>query len=142
LSEAGTDRIGPYRLIRRLGMGGMGEVFLAYDDRLERPVAIKQVRRESARDPSRRERLLREARAAARLNHPNIVQVYDILEADPGDAESGDSIVMEYVSGRSVAELLHAGPLPLPTAIGLARQIAGGLAAAHAAGLVHRDLKS
>jgi serine/threonine-protein kinase len=141
LSEAGTDRIGPYRLIRRLGMGGMGEVFLAYDDRLERPVAIKQVRRESARDPERRERLLREARAAARLSHPNIVQVYDILEAENGD-EAGDSIVMEYVPGRTVADLLRPGPLSLPAAVGLARQVASGLAAAHAAGLVHRDLKS
>jgi serine/threonine protein kinase/tetratricopeptide (TPR) repeat protein len=144
LSGAGTERIGPYRLIRRLGMGGMGEVFLAYDDRLERPVAIKQIRREVAHDPVRRERLLREARAAARLSHPNIVQVYDILEAAPGDTAAdsiGASIVMEYVPGRSVAELLRQGPLHLPSAVGLARQIAAGLAAAHAAGLVHRDLK-
>ncbi|HEX3528321.1 MAG TPA: protein kinase [Thermoanaerobaculia bacterium] len=131
------ERIGPYRLIRRLGMGGMGEVFLAYDDRLERPVAIKQIRREAAGDPGLRERLLREARAAARLSHPNIVQVYDILEA-----AGGDSIVMEYVAGRSVAEMLEPGPLPLALTVELARQIAAGLAAAHAAGLVHRDLKS
>jgi len=141
------ERIGPYRLIRRLGMGGMGEVFLAYDDRLERPVAIKQIRREAAGDPAHRERLLREARAAARLSHPNIVQVYDILEAaGDGDSNSdandrGDSIVMEYVAGRSVAEMLAPGPLSLATTVGLARQIAAGLAAAHAAGLVHRDLK-
>jgi serine/threonine-protein kinase len=139
LSEP-AERIGPYRLIRRLGIGGMGEVFLAYDERLERPVALKQLRRESVFDPSRRERLRREARSAARLSHPHIVQVYDILEAGPAD--SGDSIVMEYVAGRSVADLLQEGPLPLPTAVGLARQIADGLAAAHAAGLVHRDLKA
>jgi len=123
----------------------MGEVFLAYDDRLERPVAIKQIRREAASDPSRRERLLREARAAARLSHPNIVQVYDILEAagdsggDSGDR--GDSIVMEYVAGRTIAEMLRPGPLSLSLTVELARQIAAGLAAAHAAGLVHRDLK-
>ncbi|HEY2738993.1 MAG TPA: serine/threonine-protein kinase, partial [Thermoanaerobaculia bacterium] len=138
------ERIGPYRLIRRLGMGGMGEVFLAYDDRLERPVAIKQIRREAAANPALRERLLREARAAARLSHPNIVQVYDILEA-AGDGDSndrGDSIVMEYVAGRSVAEMLGPGPLSLAQTVELARQIAAGLAAAHAAGLVHRDLKS
>jgi len=128
------ERIGPYRLIRRLGMGGMGEVFLAYDDRLERPVAIKQIRREAAADPALRERLLREARAAARLSHPNIVQVYDILEAAGGDSgtagDRGDSIVMEYVAGRSVAEMLAPGPLSLATTVGLARQIAAGLAAA------------
>jgi tetratricopeptide (TPR) repeat protein len=122
-------------------MGGMGEVFLAYDDRLERPVAIKQVRRDAALDPFRHERLRREARAAARLSHPHIVQVYDILEAPAGDDAEGDSIVMEYVAGRSIAEILRRGPLPLPTAVSLARQIASGLGAAHAAGLVHRDLK-
>src|SRR5262249_4947503 len=89
-------------------------------------------------------------RAAARLSHPNIVQVYDILEAaadpaDPADAadtaEPGDSIVMEYVAGQSVAEMLHPGPLSLSLAVDLARLIAAGLAAAHAAGLVTRDLK-
>ena len=125
----------------------MGEVFLAYDERLERPVAIKQIRRDIAdiaRDPNLRERLLREARSAARLSHPNIVQVYDILEAtndanDFGDA--GDSIVMEYVAGRSLAEMLAPGPLSLSLTVDLARQIATGLAAAHAAGLIHRDLK-
>jgi len=125
-------------------MGGMGEVFLAYDDRLERPVAIKQVRRDAALDPLLRERLRREARAAARLSHPQIVQVYDILEAPAGedpDSTEGDSIVMEYVAGRSIAEILRRGPLSLSTAVALARQIASGLGAAHAAGLVHRDLK-
>jgi serine/threonine-protein kinase len=120
----------------------MGEVFLAYDDRLQRPVAIKQVRRDTGLDSSRGERLRREARAAARLSHPHIVQVYDILEADTADPESaGDSIVMEYVPGRSIAGLLSDGPLPLSTAVSLARQIADGLSAAHAAGLIHRDLK-
>jgi serine/threonine-protein kinase len=140
----GTERIGPYRLIRRLGMGGMGEVFLAYDERLDRPVAIKQIRREAAGDPTRRERLLREARAAARLSHPNIVQIYDILEAtndEDGSGNAGDSIVMEYVAGRSAAEMIGPGPLSLSLAVDLARQIAAGLAAAHAAGLIHRDLK-
>ena len=116
----------------------MGEVFLAYDDRLDRLVAIKRMRPEALRDPSRRERLRREARAAARLSHPNVVQVYDLEE----DEERGDAIVLEYVQGQTIAELLRAGPLPVEQAVELAGQVAEGLAAAHAAGLVHRDLKA
>jgi len=116
----------------------MGEVFLAYDDRLDRLVAIKRMRPEALRDPSRRERLRREARAAARLSHPNVVQVYDLEE----DEERGDAIVLEYVQGQTIADLLRAGPLPVEQAAELAGQVAEGLAAAHAAGLVHRDLKA
>lgn len=131
-------RIGPYRIVRRLGAGGMGEVHLAYDERLDRLVAIKRMRPDALGDPSRRERLRREARAAARLSHPNVVQVYDLEE----DEEGGDAIVLEYVQGRTIAELLREGPLPVEQAVELAAQVAEGLAAAHAAGLVHRDLKA
>ena len=116
----------------------MGEVFLAYDDRLDRLVAIKRMRPEALRDPSRRERLRREARAAARLSHPNVVQVYDLEE----DEERGDAIVLEYVQGQTIAELLRPGPLPVEQAVELASQVAEGLASAHAVGLVHRDLKA
>lgn len=130
------ERIGIYRIVRRLGSGGMGEVFLAYDERLDRLVAIKRVRPEAAGDAERRERLRREARAAARLSHPNVVQVFDLIED-----EEGDSIVFEYVQGRTAAHLLRDGPLAPGTAAGIAGQVAEGLAAAHAAGLVHRDLK-
>jgi serine/threonine-protein kinase len=133
------DRIGAYRLVRRLGSGGMGEVFLAYDERLDRLVALKRVRPEAAGDPGRRERLRREARAAARLVHPNVVQVFDLVE---GSGEEGDSVVFEYVQGSTVAELLRDGPLPPATAVRLGVQVALGLAAAHAAGLIHRDLKA
>ncbi len=136
--DSTAARIGPYRVVRRLGAGGMGEVFLAYDDRLDRLVAIKRMRPEALRDPSRRERLRREARAAARLSHPNVVQVYDLEE----DEENGDAIVLEYVQGQTIAELLRAGPLPVEQAVELGGQVAEGLAAAHAAGLVHRDLKA
>jgi serine/threonine-protein kinase len=128
--------IGPYRLARQLGRGGMGEVFLAWDERLGRRVAVKRILRDTPR-PQDRERLLREARAAARLSHPAVVQVYDLVE-DP----AGDAIVMEYVEGRTLRALLTEGLPPVGVAVRMAREIVEGLAAAHAAGLVHRDLKA
>ncbi|HEX4965829.1 MAG TPA: protein kinase [Thermoanaerobaculia bacterium] len=128
-------RIGPYRVERRLGHGGMGEVFLAHDERLGRRVAIKRVRQGSGAD-RQSERLRREARVAARLSHAAVVHVYELVE----DA-AGLAIVMEYVEGRTLAALTAEG-LPQPAlAVRLAREVAEGLAAAHAAGLVHRDLK-
>jgi eukaryotic-like serine/threonine-protein kinase len=139
VTEPPKDRIGAYRLARRLGSGGMGEVFLAWDDRLERPVAVKRMRLDRDRGGARRERFRREARTAAKLNHPNVVQIFDLVEAGE---ETGDWIVMEYVQGRSLADLLkETSGLPLEAAVDLARQVAAGLAAAHALGLVHRDLK-
>jgi serine/threonine-protein kinase len=116
----------------------MGEVYLAYDERLDRLVAVKRMRPDALGDPSRRERLRREARAAARLSHPNVVQVYDLEE----DEEGGDAIVLEYVQGRTIADLLREGQLPVEQAVELAVQVGEGLAVAHAAGLVHRDLKA
>ncbi|HSS78067.1 MAG TPA: protein kinase [Thermoanaerobaculia bacterium] len=140
MTEPPQDRIGAYRLVRRLGMGGMGEVFLAWDDRLQRPVAAKRMRLDRERGGGRRERFRREARIVARLNHPNIVQIFDLVET--GD-KAGDWIVMEYVQGRSIADLLKESvSLPTGAAVDLARQVAEGLAAAHALGLVHRDLKA
>ncbi len=114
----------------------MGEVFLAFDRRLGRHVAIKRLRsnRDSA---SARERLRREARAAARLSHSAIVQVYDLIETG-----QGDWIVMELVDGPRLADLTVSGPLPLSQVLVYGRQIAEGLAAAHAQGIVHRDLKA
>ncbi len=136
------DHIGPYRVEEPLGRGGMGEVVVAYDRRLDRRVAIKRIRHDIAsanRDAiaADRERLRREARAAAGLNHPAIVQVYDILSEGEDDA-----IVMELVEGCPVAKRLEDGPLPLPEALRIARQVAEGLAEAHRVGLVHRDLKA
>lgn len=130
------SKIGPYRLARRLGEGGMGEVFLAWDERLGRRVAVKRILRGTP-TPRDRERFFREARAAARLSHPSVVQVYDFVE----DA-SGEAIVLEYVEGRTLRALLAEGLPPVGFAVRLAREIAEGLAAAHAAGLVHRDLKA
>jgi len=117
----------------------MGEIFLAWDDRLGRRVAIKRLRPDSG-DPAGRERLRREARAAAGLSHPALVQVYDLV-LDPADPEI-TAVVLEYVEGRTLAELLAGGPCPPGLAVRLGQEIAEGLAAAHAAGLVHRDLKA
>jgi serine/threonine protein kinase/tetratricopeptide (TPR) repeat protein len=131
------ERIGAYRLESPLGRGGMGEVFLAWDERLERPVAIKRIRHDAFVQGHQRERFRREARLAARLSHASIVQVHELVVE-----ESGDAIVMEYVDGPTLAERLARGPLDVAEAIRLAKEIAEGLAAAHEAGLIHRDLKA
>lgn len=128
-------QVGPYRLVNRLGAGGMGEVFLADDDRLARRVAIKRLRQQGA-DPRGARRLLREARAAAVLSHPNIATVYDVL-----DEGGTPAIVMEYIEGETLAQRLTRGALPADEARSLGRQLAGALAAAHQAGIIHRDLK-
>src|SRR6476659_869712 len=129
--------IGPYQVLKPLGAGGMGEVFLAYDERLDRKVAIKRIRSDASATPERRERFRREARLAAKLNHPAIVQIYDVLTE--GDASY---IVMEHVEGTNLRRLLDDGPLPPGEVIALGRDVAQGLAAAHRQGIVHRDLKS
>ncbi|HEX4960173.1 MAG TPA: protein kinase [Thermoanaerobaculia bacterium] len=129
--------LGPYRVERLLGRGGMGEVYQGYDDRLDRPVALKRIKPD-ARDPEAgRARFRREARALARLSHGNLVQVYDWVEA-----EGDDWLVMELVEGRPLSALLAGGPLPADQAVRIARDVAAGLAAAHRAGIVHRDLKA
>jgi len=133
-----AEVIGPYRILKRLGAGGMGEVLLAYDDRLDRQVAIKRIHPESgSRRERRRERFRREARMAARLSHPAIVQVYDILQEN-----DVDSIVMEYVEGESLHQMIARRPLEVRQVLELARELADGLDAAHRQGIVHRDLKT
>lgn len=128
--------IGPYRIERLLGRGGMGEVYVGYDERLDRPVALKRVRTGGEGSETARRRFRREARAVARLHHSAIVQVHDWVET-----EDGDWIVMEMVEGRSLRNVLRDGPLDPTRAIHLVREILEGLAVAHAAGIVHRDLK-
>ena len=128
--------ISNYRVISKLGAGGMGEVYLAEDTRLGRRVALKVLPRELAGDPARKARLIHEARAASALNHPNIVTLYDI-----GSEGGIDFLVMEYVAGKPLAELIPRQGMPVKEALRCAVQIADALANAHAAGIVHRDLK-
>jgi serine/threonine protein kinase/tetratricopeptide (TPR) repeat protein len=134
LPESG-ELIGPYQIVRAIGRGGMGEVFLARDNRLNRWVAIKRIRPDSD-IPALRQRLLQEAYAVGGLRHPAIVLVYDLLH------EGDDCIVMEYVEGQTLAEVLRKGPLEPALAVQLAKSVASGLAAAHEAGFLHRDLKT
>ena len=131
-----TD-LGPYRLEELLGQGGMGAVYRAVDQRLGRRVAIKHLPPAVAGDQTRRRRFRHEAATLARLSHPAIVQIFDLLEQD-----DGDWIVMELVEGPTVAELLDRGPLPLPQVLDVGRQVAEGLGEAHDRGILHRDLKA
>ncbi len=139
---AGAYPIGPgtrlahFEIVRPLGHGGMGEVYLATDLALDRPVAIKVLPAAVARDAGRRERMIREARAQARLNHPNVAHIYFIGE-DLGQL----FFAMEYVEGETLAQRLERGPLPTDLALELARQAALGLREAHRHGFTHRDIK-
>ena len=129
-----TQQLSHYRLVERIGAGGMGVVYRAVDTRLDRPVALKVIGHVS--DPERRQRFVKEARAAAAFNHPNIVTIYEV------DAHDGiDFIVMELLSGESLDRRIRPGGLPLADALVYAEQIACALEAAHAAGIVHRDIK-
>src|SRR5260370_6164031 len=129
------QRLGHFVILDELGRGGMGRVLRARDERLQRDVALKVV--SDISDPQARERLLREARNASALRHPHIVTVFDV-----GVAAGVDFIALELVEGKTLANTIPRGGLPLATALKWARQIADALAAAHAAGIVHRDLKA
>ena len=128
---------GRYRIMRKLGSGGMADVYLAEDEELGRRVAIKILNDRHANDDSFVERFRREAKNAAGLSHPNIVSIYD-----RGEAEGTYYIAMEYLDGRSLKELVVArGPLPIPDAIAATRQVLVALRFAHRKGVVHRDIK-
>jgi len=133
--EAGA-RLGPYQIVAPLGAGGMGEVYRAHDPRLGRDVAVKTLPAGLAATPERRARFEQEARAASALHHPNIITILDVGE-DDGVAW----IAMELVEGRTLRELLAAGQLPTRKSLEIAVQVADALAKAHAAGILHRDLK-
>ena len=132
---ARPETIGRYRITRQLGEGGMGVVYAAHDDRLDRSVAIKRIR-DASDDPSLRERLLREARAAASLSHPNVCHVYEL-------AEEGSELylVMELLTGESLSERIAREPIPLAEALQITLGILSALEALHGRGIVHRDLK-
>jgi eukaryotic-like serine/threonine-protein kinase len=128
------DQIGHYRLVRQIGRGGMGIVYEAIDERLQRPVAIKVIL--PASDPQMRDRLVREARTAAAVSHPHICQLFEI-----GEHEGEPFLAMELLEGQSLAERLDAGPLPPADAIATAIAILSALEVLHRRSIVHRDLK-
>jgi len=129
-----------YQVLSLLGVGGMGEVYLAQDTRLARKVAIKLLPQAFTRDPERLRRFEQEALATSALNHPNILTVYDIGTTSK-ELGSAPFIVAELLEGEELRKEMKEGPLPLRRSIEYARQIAAGLAAAHEKGIVHRDLK-
>jgi len=131
-----SRQIGPYSIVRELGRGGMGVVYLARDTRLDRDVAIKALPEHLAQDPDRLARFEREAKTLAQLNHPNVAGIYGVEEH-----EGARYLVLEYVEGETLADRLDRGPITVDEAIDLAVQVAAGVEAAHDAGVIHRDLK-
>src|ERR1041385_1773714 len=125
-----------YEILEKLGEGGMGVVWKARDTRLNRLVAIKMLPADKLADEGRRRRFIQEARAASALNDPNIVTIHDIAAAS-----GRDFIVMEYIEGKSLGQLIPKRGMRLEEILRYAIQIAGALAKAHAAGIIHRDLK-
>jgi len=129
-------KISHYQILKKIGEGGMGEVYLAEDVNLHRKVAIKVLATRYTNDPDFKARFKREAQAAAALSHPNIVTIYEVDEE-----QATYYIVMEYVDGESLKDLIRREPLPMARVIEIAGQIGDGLGAAHQAGVVHRDIK-
>jgi predicted Ser/Thr protein kinase len=130
------SQVGPYVVVDRIGRGGMGEVFLARDPRLDRPVALKCVLSRQSAGPDVRNRIINEARAAARITHPGIAAVHDVVDHD-----GRTFIVMEYVQGQNLAAALAHESMPIARVVEIGWQLADALAAAHRVGIIHRDLK-
>ncbi|HSB36471.1 MAG TPA: serine/threonine-protein kinase, partial [Thermoanaerobaculia bacterium] len=136
MSLAPGAKLGPYEIRSPLGAGAMGEVYRAHDPRLGRDVALKVLPADFASDPTRLARFSQEARSASALNHPNIITIYEI-----GDADASPYMAMELIDGRTLRSMINGTPLSIRTAVQVATQLADGLAKAHEAGIVHRDLK-
>jgi serine/threonine protein kinase len=128
--------ISHYTILEKLGEGGMGEVYLAEDTELDRKVALKFLPPHYTSDAEFNKRFRRETKAAAALNHPNIITVYEI-----GEFEGRAFIAMEYVEGQSLREKVSSGQFSVDSAVDIATQICDGLNAAHQAGIIHRDIK-
>jgi serine/threonine protein kinase/Flp pilus assembly protein TadD len=135
-TEPTIERIGRYQVIRSLGAGGMGRVYLGHDEQLNRPVAVKLLSNYNASEAERMARFRQEALAASALNHPNILTIYEI-----GEFEGANFITAEFVDGLTLRARMKAAALPTDLALDLAIQITSALAAAHAAGIIHRDIK-
>ncbi len=136
MNIASGTRLGRYEIRAKIGEGGMGEVYLAQDTKLDRKVALKILPAEVAADRSRMNRFVQEAKAASALNHPNIITIYEIDETD-----AGHFIATEFIDGETVRECLRKAPLNVSEALNIAAQVAAALAAAHQAGIIHRDIK-
>jgi TolB-like protein/tRNA A-37 threonylcarbamoyl transferase component Bud32 len=131
------DMLGPYRVLAKLGEGGMGQVWRAHDTRLQRDVALKVLPTETLGDETARARLVREARLASKLNHPHICTIYEV-----GESDGQTFVAMELVEGLSLSARLAEGPLPVEQVLRYGEQMADALAHAHGRGVVHRDFKS
>ncbi len=130
-------QVGHYRIIEKIGAGGMGEVYLAHDTKLDRQVALKFLPDNLVLDDDLRSRFIREAKAAAKLSHPHIVTIYEV-----GEYAERPFFAMEYVRGRSLHHFAHNEPLPIDQIIDYAIQLCQGLGEAHRAGIIHRDIKA
>ena len=129
-------QVGPYKIHSLLGVGGMGEVYLAQDPRLDRAIALKILPTELASDPDRIRRFIREARAASGLKHPNVATIYEI-----GKSDEFHFIAMEYVEGQTLADKISGRPLPIAEIVDIGIQVADALDEAHRKGITHRDIK-
>src|SRR2546422_2289977 len=134
-ASSGT-RLGRYEIRSKIGEGGMGEVYLAQDTKLDRKVALKILPPELATNQDRMRRFVQEAKAASALNHPNIITIHEIDQTD-----SGHFIATEFIDGETLREREQKTSLKMGQSIDIATQIASALAAAHAAGIIHRDIK-
>ncbi len=128
--------LGHYRILKKIGAGGMGEVYLAEDKNLDRKVAVKILNEKFAEHESNLRRFVKEAKAASALNHPNILVIHEI-----GETENAHYIVSEFIEGETLREIFKSKTLRLPEVLDISIQIAGALVAAHSAHIIHRDIK-